>query len=115
MDQIRLHNEEAQLKMVNFGLSKLPYLASRDGVVLHRARERYKSVVERFFRENRNVLAPHEKETCLNDVRNFMSLRLTAEDHYYINGHTGYAGDRDKWILKTWNGAWLWQSGCRRI
>ncbi len=65
-----------------------PYLASRDRAVLHRARERYKFLVVRFFRENQNVFEPHEKEACLNDVRHFMSLLLTAEDHYSRDDQT---------------------------
>lgn len=65
-----------------------PYLESRDRVVLHRVRQRYKFLIERFFRENKKVFAPQEKEACLNDVRHFMSLLLTAEDYYNRDNQT---------------------------
>jgi hypothetical protein len=45
-----------------------PYLFSQDRAVLHRAQGRYKSLLDRFFRENVGLLAPHQKTACLEDV-----------------------------------------------
>jgi hypothetical protein len=47
------------------------YLQSRDKVVSHRAHERYKQWVDRFFMENVNVVEPEKRNICLHNFDYF--------------------------------------------
>lgn len=60
------------------------YLNHKDVSVSYRAQERYEQWVERFFRENVNVVEPEKRNTCLNDVDYFLKL-LESTIEYYDN------------------------------
>ena len=60
------------------------YLQSKDKVVSYRAQERYKQWVDRFFRENVNVVEPEKRDCCLNDPGYFLSLMEETIEHYYL-------------------------------
>jgi len=65
------------------------YLQSRDKVVSYRAQERYEQWVERFFRENINVVEPEQRRNlrilCLQDVDYFLKLLESTVEHYNFN------------------------------
>jgi hypothetical protein len=45
---------------------------------------KYKQWVDRFFRENVNVVEPQQREACLNDPGYFLSLMEETVEHYYL-------------------------------
>jgi hypothetical protein len=58
------------------------YIQSKDKVVSHRAQHWYEQWVDRFFRENVNVVEPEKRNTCLHDVDYFLKLlESTIEYH----------------------------------
>jgi hypothetical protein len=65
------------------------YLQSRDKVVSYRAQERYEQWVERFFRENINVVEPEKRRNlrilCLQDVDYFLKLLESTVEYYNFN------------------------------
>ena len=61
------------------------YLKSKDKVVSHRARERYEQWVDRFFRENVNVVESEKRNTCLHDVDYFLKLLESTVEYYHLN------------------------------
>jgi polynucleotide 5'-kinase involved in rRNA processing len=65
------------------------YLKHKDVSVSNRARERYEQWVERFFRENVNVVEPEKCRSlrirCLQDVDYFLKLMESTEDYYDFN------------------------------
>jgi hypothetical protein len=58
------------------------YLNAKDKVVSYRAQERYEQSVDRFFRENVNVVEPEKRDTCLHDVDYFLKLLESTVEHY---------------------------------
>jgi polynucleotide 5'-kinase involved in rRNA processing len=62
------------------------YLKHKDVSVSFRAQERYKSWVERFFRENVNVVEPEKRRNlrilCLQDVDCFLNLLESTVEYY---------------------------------
>jgi hypothetical protein len=60
------------------------YLNSNDVVVSKRAQMKYKQWVDRFFRENVNVVEPQQREACLNDPGYFLSLMEETVERYYL-------------------------------
>jgi len=62
------------------------YLQSKDKVVSFRAQERYKEWVDRFFRENVNVVEPEKRRSlrilCLQDVDYFLKLLESRAEYY---------------------------------
>ena len=64
------------------------YLQSKDKVVSYRAQERYEQWVNRFFRENVNVIEPEKRRSlhilCLQDFDYFLKL-LESTVEYYDN------------------------------
>ena len=65
------------------------YLQSRDKVVSYRAQERYEQWVERFFRENINVIESEKRKSlrilCLQDVDCFLKLLKSTVEDYQFN------------------------------
>jgi nucleoside-triphosphatase THEP1 len=61
------------------------YLQSKDKVVIVRARERYNRLVDRFFRENVNIIEPEKRNTCLHDVDYFLKLLESTVEYYRFN------------------------------
>ena len=65
------------------------YLQSRDKVVSYRAQERYEQWVDRFFRENVNVVEPEKRRSlhilCLQDVDYFLKLLESTIEYYDFN------------------------------
>jgi len=64
------------------------YLQSKDKVVSYRAQERSEQWVNRFFRENVNVIEPEKRRSlhilCLQDFDYFLKL-LESTVEYYDN------------------------------
>ena len=62
------------------------YLNHKDVSVSYRAQERYEQWVERFFRENVNVVEPEKRRNlrilCLQDVDYFLKLLESTEEYY---------------------------------
>ena len=58
------------------------YLQSKDKVVSYRAQERYKQQVDRFFKENVNVVEPEKRNICLDDVDYFLKLLGSTVEYY---------------------------------
>jgi len=61
------------------------HLQSQDKVVSHRAQERYKQWVDRFFRENVNVVEPEKRNICLRDFDYFLKLLESTIEYYNFN------------------------------
>ena len=61
------------------------YLQSRNKVVSYRAQERYEQWVDRFFRENINVVEPEKRNICLHDFEYFLKLLESTVEYYYLN------------------------------
>jgi hypothetical protein len=61
------------------------YLQSKDKVVSYRAQERYKEWVDRFFRENVNMVEPEKRNICLHDVDYFLKLLESTIEYYQLN------------------------------
>jgi hypothetical protein len=61
------------------------YLKSNDSVVSYRAQERYERWVERFFRENVNVVEAEKRNICLHDFDYFLELLESTVEHYDFN------------------------------
>jgi hypothetical protein len=58
------------------------YIQSKDKVVSYRARHWYEQWVERFFRENVNVVESEKRHLCLNDVDYFLKLLESTVEYY---------------------------------
>ena len=58
------------------------YLNSKDRIVSIRAQIRYEQWVERFFRENVNVVEIEKRNMCLHDADNFFKLLETTAEYY---------------------------------
>ena len=66
-----------------------PYLYSKSTWVAKRAREKYESLVDRFFTENASFVKPEQRHECLRDYEYFLKLMASARDHYYTdNGYS---------------------------
>jgi hypothetical protein len=61
------------------------YLHSKDKVVSYRAQGRYKQWVDRFFRENVNVVEPEKRILCLQDFDYFIKLLESTVEYYDLN------------------------------
>ena len=65
------------------------YLQSKDKVVSYRAQERYEQWVDRFFRENINVVEPEKRRSlrilCLQDFDYFLKLLELTVEYYDFN------------------------------
>jgi hypothetical protein len=59
------------------------YLNVKRSVVYGRAYERYEKLVNRFFRENVNVVEAEKRNICLDDVDYFLKLLDETVEHYY--------------------------------
>ena len=62
------------------------YLQSKDKVVSYRAQERYEQWVDRFFRENVNVIESEKRRSlrflCLQDFDYFLKLLESTVEYY---------------------------------
>ena len=65
------------------------YLQSRDKVISYRTQKRYEQWVDRFFKENVNVLEPEKRRSlrilCLQDVDCFLKLLKSTVEYYQFN------------------------------
>lgn len=58
------------------------YLTGKKTVGFYRAYEKYEKLVNRFFRENVNMVKPEKRNACLSDVNYFLNLlKNTVEDY----------------------------------
>ena len=60
------------------------YLIVKRSVVYGRAYERYEKLVNRFFRENVNVIEVEKRSICFNDVDYFLELLESTVDNYQL-------------------------------
>jgi len=60
------------------------YLSSKDAVVLKKVQVKYLELINRFFRENVDLVKPEQREACLRDQNYFMNLMDDAVEHYYL-------------------------------
>jgi polynucleotide 5'-kinase involved in rRNA processing len=60
------------------------YINHKDVSVSYRAQTRYEQWIDRFFRENVNVVESEKREACLNDPGYFLSLMEETVEHYYL-------------------------------
>jgi len=60
-----------------------PYLYSKNGWVVKRAREKYEQLIYRFFREQARIVNPKERTVCLDDDNYFLSLMESTRKSYY--------------------------------
>jgi hypothetical protein len=61
------------------------YLNSKDAVVSKRAQMKYEQWVDRFFRENINVVEPEKRNICLHDFDYFLKLLESTVEYYDLN------------------------------
>ena len=61
------------------------YLNHKDVSVSFRAQERYEQWVDRFFRENVNVVEPEKRNICLHDFDYFLTLLKSTVEYYDFN------------------------------
>ena len=65
------------------------YLQSKDKVVSYRAQERYEQWVDRFFRENVNVVEPEKRRSlrilCLQNFDYYLKLLESTVEYYEMN------------------------------
>ena len=61
------------------------YLYSKDAVVSYRAQDRYEQWVDRFFRENINVVEAEKHNICLHDFDYFLKLLESTIEYYDLN------------------------------
>ena len=65
------------------------YLQSKDKVVSKRAQKKYEQWVDRFFRENINMVESEKRRNlrilCLQDVDCFLKLLKSTVDYYQFN------------------------------
>jgi len=71
-----------EIKAAVLGLEK--YLLVKDAVVVKRAQGKYEKLIERFFQENENLLAPQQHYACIHDMGYFLSLIESAIECYYL-------------------------------
>jgi len=60
------------------------YLTGKKSAVYYRAYERYEKLVNRFFRENVNVVESEKRNTCLGDVDYFLKLLEETVEVYQL-------------------------------
>jgi hypothetical protein len=58
------------------------YLAGKKTVVYYRAYERYERLVNRFFKENVNVVEAEKRNSCLENVDDFLKLLGETVEYY---------------------------------
>ena len=61
------------------------YLQSKDKVVSYRAQHWYAEWVNRFFRENVNVVEPEKCNICFHDLDYFIKLLESTVEYYEFN------------------------------
>ena len=61
------------------------YVQSNDKVVSYRAQDRYEQWVDRFFRENINVVEAEKHNICLHDFDYFLKLLESTIEYYDLN------------------------------
>lgn len=70
-----------EIKAAVFDLLRYP---SNDAIVSKKVQIKYVELIDRFFRENVNLVKPQQREACLENMAFFMSLMDSAVDHYYL-------------------------------
>lgn len=61
------------------------YLKDKSPVVSYRAQRRYEQWVERFFKENVNVIEAERRNICLQNVDYFLKLLESTVEYYDFN------------------------------
>jgi hypothetical protein len=60
------------------------YLLSKVAVVSKKAQIKYEQLVDRFCRENENLVAPQLRHSCLDDLDYFLNLMESTKEYYYF-------------------------------
>jgi len=60
------------------------YLTGKKTIVYYRAYERYEKLVNRFFRENVNVVEPDKRNSCFDNVDYFLKLLEETVENYQL-------------------------------
>lgn len=60
------------------------YLLSKVAVVSKRAQIKYEQLVDRFFRENENLVAHQQRHSCSHDLDYFLNLLESTAEYYYF-------------------------------
>lgn len=76
---------ESIFQIKNAVLDLQRYLMSKDTVVSRRAQKKYEQWVDRFFRENENLLAPQQRYACVHDLGYFLNLIESAKEYYDLD------------------------------
>ena len=58
--------------------------SSNDTVVSKKVQIKYAELIDRFFKENVNLVEPQQRNCCLNDPGYFLSLMEETVEHYYL-------------------------------
>jgi hypothetical protein len=58
--------------------------SSKDTIVSKKVQIKYAELIDRFFRENVNLVKPQQRDCCLNDPGYFLSLMEETVEHYYL-------------------------------
>jgi hypothetical protein len=45
---------------------------------------KYLELIDRFFRENENIVEPGQRQACLGDMDCFIGIMDEAVEHYYL-------------------------------
>jgi len=59
------------------------YLSGKKTIVYYRAYERYEKLVNRFFRENVNIVESEKRNICMDNVDYFLKLLESTVDDYH--------------------------------
>jgi hypothetical protein len=60
------------------------FTSKKDPIVTKKVQAKYLELIDRFFRENENLVEPEQRQSCLEDVGYFMNLMDEAVEHYYL-------------------------------
>ena len=61
------------------------YLGFKDPVVPQVAKMKYKKFVNRFFRENANIVDAEKRTICFEDIDSFFKLMESTIEYYYFS------------------------------
>jgi len=61
------------------------HLSDKRSFVYHRAYERYEKLVNRFFKENVNVIDAEKRRICFGDVDYFLKLLESTVENYQLS------------------------------
>ena len=57
---------------------------SRDPIVTKKVQVKYLELIDRFFRENENLVEPEQRQACFDDMDYFIGIMDEAVEWYYL-------------------------------